>query len=125
MVTDLLYPVDQHLSNDCSRMVFNTIFNIISCISRRPVHLYILFWTIFRQYSAHYFFQVTGCFPTCPSSKQCFSSEGEMNFVAMTIINPREVIGRAGDRTSNSMFSSAVHYRLRFGARNQSLEIRC
>ena len=44
-------------------MVFNALFNSISVISRQPVHLSILYWNSFNQYSAQYSFQVTGCFP--------------------------------------------------------------
>ena len=47
---------------DC--MMFNAIFNRISVISQRPVHLSILSWCSFNQYSAQYSFQATGCFPT-------------------------------------------------------------
>ena len=45
-------------------MVFNAVFNSISVISWRPVHLSMLFWSSFNQYSTHYSFQATGCFPT-------------------------------------------------------------
>ena len=47
---------------DC--MVINAIVNSISVISRRPVHLPMLSWSSFNQYSAQYSFQTTGCFPT-------------------------------------------------------------
>ena len=52
---------------DC--MVFNAVFNSISVISLRPVHLSMLSWSSFNQYSAQYSSQATGCFPTKPLSK--------------------------------------------------------
>ena len=45
------------------------------------------------------------------------SGERGMNPVAMTIINPRKNIGRAGDRTSDLMFSSPLRYQQNYGAR--------
>ena len=45
-------------------MVFNAIFNSISVISQRSVHLSTLSWSSFNQYSAQYSFKATGCFPT-------------------------------------------------------------
>ena len=47
---------------DC--MVFNAVSNIFSVISRRPLHLSMLSWNSFNQYSAQYSFQATSCFPT-------------------------------------------------------------
>ena len=47
------------------------------------------------------------------------SGERGMNPVAMTIINPWKEFGRAGDRTSNLMFSSSQRYRLSYGVRLQ------
>ena len=64
-------------------MVFNTIFNSISLILQQPVHLSMLSWSSFNQYSAQYSFQATGCFPTTTDS-----SQRGMNPVAMNIINP-------------------------------------
>ena len=48
----------------------NDVFNSISVISRRPVHLSMLSWSSFNQYSAQYSFQATGCLPTLPLSKK-------------------------------------------------------
>ena len=52
----------------CLRMInwmaFNAVFNSISVISRRPVHISMLSWSSFHQYSAQYSFQATGCLPT-------------------------------------------------------------
>ena len=45
-------------------MVFNSVFNSISLISRRPVYLSMVSWSSFNQYFAQYFFQDTGCFHT-------------------------------------------------------------
>ena len=44
-------------------MGFNAVFNTISVISQRPVHLPMLSWSSIDQYSAQYSFQATGCFP--------------------------------------------------------------
>ena len=68
-------------------MVFNAVFNSVSVISQWPVHLSMLSRSSFNHYSAQYFFQTTGCFPTQPLSKQRKTVRG-MNPVAMTIINP-------------------------------------
>ena len=45
-------------------MVFSSISNYISVISRRPVHLSMLSWSSFYQSSSQYSFQVSDCFPT-------------------------------------------------------------
>ena len=45
------------------------------------------------------------------------SGKKVMNRVAMTISSPRKNIDRAGDRTSDPLFSSPVRYRVRYGAR--------
>ena len=47
---------------DC--MMLNAVFNSISVISGRPVHLAMLSWSSVSQYSTQYSFQATGCFPT-------------------------------------------------------------
>ena len=70
-------------------MVFNAYFNSV------PVHLPIHSWSSSNHYSVQYSFQATGCFPTEPSSKQ-------------------QNIGRAGDRTSNPLFSGPVLFRLNY-----------
>ena len=72
-------------------MVFNVVFNSISVTSRRPVHLSMLSWSSFNQYSAQYPLQTTGCLPTYSLSKQRTAvRERGMNPVAMTIIDPRK-----------------------------------
>ena len=53
---------------DC--MLFHAVFNNISVISQWPVHLSMLSWSSFNQYSAQYSFQAIGCFPTYPLLKQ-------------------------------------------------------
>ena len=45
-------------------LVFNAFFNIISVISRRPLHLSILSLSSFNQNSAQYSLQASGFFPT-------------------------------------------------------------
>ena len=51
-------------------MVLNAVLNSISVISQRPVHLSMLSWSCFNQYSAQNSFQSTDCLPTYPLSKQ-------------------------------------------------------
>ena len=36
---------------------------VISVISWQPVHLFMLSWGLFNQYTKQYSFQATGCFP--------------------------------------------------------------
>ena len=55
-------------------MAFKAIFNAISVISRLLVYLSMHSWNSFDQYSAKYFFQATGCFPTQPSWKKMDNS---------------------------------------------------
>ena len=69
-------------------MVFNTVFNSISFISRLPVHLSMLSWNSFNQYSAQYSFQATGRFYYITVVKTTNSAEKGMIPVPMTIINP-------------------------------------
>ena len=47
---------------DC--IVLKSIFNSISIILWRPVHLSMLSWSSFNQYLSQYSLQTTGCFPT-------------------------------------------------------------
>ena len=102
---------------DC--IVRNAVFNIISFISRRPVHLSMLYWSSFNQRSALYSFQDTGCFPTEPFTNMD-SGERRMNLVAMTISSIfGKKISRAVDRTSNLPFSGPVHYQLSYGTRRK------
>ena len=73
-----------------------------------------LSWSSFLKSSVQYSFQVTGCFPALPSSKQC------------TVVRDKEIlsqrlssflgrnIGRAGDRTIDLLFLSPVRYRLSY-----------
>ena len=69
-------------------MRFNAVFNVLSIISRRPVHLSMLSWSSFNQYSAQYSFQATGSFSNITFVETTNSGERGMNPVAMTIINP-------------------------------------
>ena len=45
-------------------MVFNAVFNGVSVILQRSVHLSMLSYSSFKQCSAQYFCQATGCFST-------------------------------------------------------------
>ena len=64
-------------------MVFNTVFKTISVMSRWPVHLSILSWSSYKQYSAQYSFQAIGCYPTLPLWKLRLTEEG--HFVYLNI----------------------------------------
>ena len=55
--------------------------------------------------------------------EECEEWKREMNPAAMTIINPRKKYWPSRDRTSDLLFSSLQHYRLRFGARQWSTRI--
>ena len=68
----------------------------------------------FNQYSKEDYFLATGYFPSKTIVETVVRGEKEMNLVAMTIINPRNEIGRAGDRTTDSLFSIPAHYRLSY-----------
>ena len=46
---------------DC--MIFNAVFNAISMISRRPMHIHMFPFSSFNQYYAQYPFQATDRFP--------------------------------------------------------------
>ena len=52
-------------------MVFNAVFNSISVISRRPVHLSMLSWSSFNQYSAQYSFQANRSVASDQTSNPC------------------------------------------------------
>ena len=83
---------------DC--MVFNAVFNSISVISRQPVHLSMLSWSSFKQYSAEYSFQATGCFPTQPLAKQ-WTVVGEKWILSQWLSSIlRKNIGQARDQIS-------------------------
>ena len=69
--------------SDC--MVFNTIFNSISVILWLPVHLSMLSWNSFNQYSV--FFPSNLLLSLINIVEAMHSGERGMNLVAMTIIN--------------------------------------
>ena len=69
-------------------MVFNAVINSISDIVRRSVHLFMLSWSSFNQYSAQDSFQATVSHITVVETTD--SGERGMNPVIMTIINPRK-----------------------------------
>ena len=85
-------------------MVFNAVFNSISVISRRQLHLSMLSWCSLNYYSAQYSFQATGCFPTYLTD----SSERRTKHVAMTLINlPREYWPNWGSNQRPAVFKLA------------------
>ena len=96
-------------------MLFNAVFNFISVISRRPEHLPMLSYSSFNQYSAHYFFQATGCYPTQSLSIQ-------LRVVREEWILSQWLLSILGDRTSEPLFSSPVSHRqdYRVGKKIQS-----
>ena len=95
---------------DC--MLFNAIFNSISIISQRPVHLFMLSWSSFNQYSAQYSFQATGCFATKPMSKQQTAVREEWILSQWLSSILGKNIGQASD-----LFSSLQCYWLSYRAR--------
>ena len=100
---------------DC--MVFNVVFNSISVISRRPVHLSMLSWSSYNQYSAQYSFQTTGCFPTLPLSKQWTAVREEWILSQRLSLILGKNNGWAGDRTNDLLFSGPPRLRLSYRLR--------
>ena len=78
----------------------NATLNSISVILWQPVHLSMLSWSYFNQYSIQYSFQATGFFLTCRNDHH----------------QSREEYWPSRDRTSNLLFSNLAHYRLSYGA---------
>ena len=60
------------------------------------------------------FFPSDWLFSHITTDKSMDSVERGVNPVAMTINNPRKNTGRAGDRTSDLLFSSPVRHRLSY-----------
>ena len=69
-------------------MMFNTIFNSISVISQRPVHLSMLSSSFFKPVLHTIFFPSHWLLSHITIVKTMDSGERGMNPVAMTIINP-------------------------------------
>ena len=96
----VLQPLTHYHTNltliDC--LIFNNVLNLISAISRPPVHLSMisLSYGTVPYYSAQHSFQATGCFPSQPSSKIKVTSGRQMSPVAMIFISLKE-IGQAGN----------------------------
>ena len=102
-------------------MVFNAIFNSIS-VTSQPVHLSMLFWSSFNQYSAQYSFQATGCFCRKPMLKQRRTVREEWILLQWLSSILGKNIGRARDYTSNLLFSSWQCYQLSYEARHRTWE---
>ena len=97
-------------------MVHNTVFNIISVISLQ-VHLSMLSWSSCKLYTI-----ILAAFPHIHCRKKWTVAREEwLSKHPVSSILGRN-IGRAGDGTSNLLFSSPQRYRLSCGARHQSLE---
>ena len=69
-------------------MVLNAVFNSISVVLRRPVHLSMLFWRYFHQYYGIIYLPSHWLLSNITIVETMDSGEREMNPVAMTIINP-------------------------------------
>ena len=90
-------------------MIFNAVFNGISVISQRPVHLSMLSWSSFNQYSAPYFFPSHWLLSHIFIAETTDSAERGMNPVVMTIINPRnEYWPNRGSNQRSSVLKSAT-----------------
>ena len=114
----LSFVILKPLSTNC--MVFNIVFNTISLISQRPVHLSMLSWSSFNQYSTQYSVQATGCFPTKPLSKTTqWWEEWILPQWPSSILGKN--IARARDRTNDFLFSSQQCYQLSYRARQKPL----
>ena len=86
----LSYPLEKYINTsliDC--MVFNAIFNSISVSSQRPVHLSMLSWISFNQYSAQYSFQAAMQLSRLTVVESKDGAERGMNPAAMFVISPR------------------------------------
>ena len=71
-------------------MLFNAVFNVVSVISRRSLHLSMLSSSPINQYSTQYSFPSHCLLSHITIVEITNSSERGMNPVAMTIINPRK-----------------------------------
>ena len=80
----------------------------ISVISLQPVHISMLFWISFDQYSAHWLLSYITIVETADSSVR------GMNPVAMTTINLRKEYWPSQDQTGDLLFSSPQCYRLTY-----------
>ena len=72
------------------RMVFNDVFNNISAIWQWSVHLSILYWSSFNQYSSQYSIPSHWLLSHITIAETTNRGERGMNPVPMTIINPRK-----------------------------------
>ena len=102
--------------------MFSAVFISISVISRRSVHLSMLPWSSFNQYSAQYFFPSHWLFSHITTVERMDSGEIGMNPFAMAIINPRKEYwpSRGSNQRSNPrppVLNATDHYRLSYGAR--------
>ena len=99
-----ILPRDQVNSVDC--MAFDTLFNIMLLIFRRPVQLSMLSYVlkILLPEIRYIFFQSYRLLSHTTIGETMFSGEKGMNPVEMTIINTRKEIDRAEYRTSDLLF---------------------
>ena len=104
-------------------MAFNAVLNSISVISQWPMHLSMLSWSSFNQFSAQYSFQASGCFPTSPLSKDWTAVKKDRILSQRLSSILGKNIARAGDRTSDLLFLSLQGYRLSFGAWQVELKL--
>ena len=71
-------------------MVFNAVFNTISVVSRRPVHLPMLSWSSLKSVLLIIFFPSNWLLSHIIIVEIMDSGERGMNPIVMTIINPRK-----------------------------------
>ena len=94
-------------------MLFATVFQFFSW---QPVHLSMLSWSSYKQYSTQYSFHPTGWFPTYSLSKQQTAVREEWIMLKWLSSMLEENIGGARDQTSDLLFSSPQQYWLSYGA---------
>ena len=80
------------------------------------MHLSMLSWSSFKQYSTWYSFQATDFFPTNPLSKHWTAVREEQILLQWILSILRKNICQAGHQTSDLWFSSPVSNWLSYGA---------
>ena len=92
------------------------VFDSISVISQWPVHLSMLSWSSFNQYSAQYFFPSHWLLSLITIVKTTDSGERGMNHVTMTIINPRKEHWLSLESNQRPPVLMSATFRLSYGA---------
>ena len=89
---------------------FNAIFNNCSVISRRPVHLLMLFLVFPHQYTTQHTFKQLAAFPYRQLNSPFVKDEGRKSQWLLSTV--RKNVGRAGIQTHNNWINSPCRYRL-------------